>query len=153
MLETPELAQSAAQLTACIRLNVPRAEIRNVMGPGIRETLAAVASQGVGPIGPWFTHHFQRPNENFDFEICVPVKAPLAPVGRVHPGELRAAKVVRALYHGPYEGLAGAWGELEAWVKAHGHTPAEDFWERYLVGPESSANPADWRTELNRPLV
>ena len=61
--------------------------------------------------------------------------------------------VARAVYHGPYEGLAAAWAEFCAWVEAGGHTPAEDLWERYVVGPESSPDPAVWRTELNRPLV
>ena len=27
-----------------------------------------------------------------------------------------------------------------------------DLWECYTVGPESSPDSADWRTELNRPL-
>jgi hypothetical protein len=29
---------------------------------------------------------------------------------------------------------------------------AEDIWETYLVGPDSSSHPEDWRTELVRPL-
>ena len=31
--------------------------------------------------------------------------------------------------------------------------PAADLWEWYVVGPHRSPNPADWRTELNRPLI
>ena len=27
------------------------------------------------------------------------------------------------------------------------------LWERYLVGPESGPDAANWRTELNKPLV
>jgi effector-binding domain-containing protein len=153
MIDTPVIAQSPAQLTAAIRLTVPRADIQKVMGPGIREIFGVVAAQGSGPAGPWFTHHFQRPTDVFDFEICVPVKAPVIPTGRVQPGELRAARVARTIYHGPYEGLAGAWGEFCAWIAANGHTPAEDLWECYLAGPESNPDPATWRTELNRPLV
>jgi hypothetical protein len=42
---------------------------------------------------------------------------------------------------------------LCAWIDANGHTPRADLWERYLVGPETSDNPADWQTELNRPLA
>ena len=36
--------QAAALLIAIIRLIIPREEIRKVMGPGIREMLANVAS-------------------------------------------------------------------------------------------------------------
>jgi effector-binding domain-containing protein len=61
--------------------------------------------------------------------------------------------VARTVYHGDYEGLPVAWAEFKEWIEANGHSCAVDLWERYLVGPESSDNPADWRTELNRPLA
>lgn len=64
-----------------------------------------------------------------------------------------AVKVARTVYIGPYEGLAGAWGKFCAWIQANGHTRREDLWGCYLVGPESSPDPADRRTELNRLLV
>jgi hypothetical protein len=46
MLDTPQITRTAGQLTACLHLTVPRAEIQNVMGPGIGEVMAAVAAQG-----------------------------------------------------------------------------------------------------------
>ena len=153
MIDTPQITKTEVQLAAVIRLTVPRAEIRNVMGPGIGEVMAAVATQGMAPTGPWFTHHLKRPADVFDFEICVPVAAPIVPNGRVRPGEWPAMTVARTVYQGPYEGLAAAWGEFCAWIDASGRTPAVDLWERYLAGPESSPDPATWRTELNRPLL
>jgi effector-binding domain-containing protein len=153
VLDTPRITESADQLTALIPLTVPSAAIQEVMGPGIREVFAALAAQGVAPAGPWFTHHRRPPTDTFDFDICVPVAAPVAAAGRVRPGRLPAARVARAVYRGPYEGLAAAWGEFHAWVVANGHTPRADLWECYLVGPESGDDPAGWRTELNRPLV
>jgi RNA polymerase-binding transcription factor DksA len=44
MLDPPQITRSVALLTAIIRLSVPRAEIQNVMGPGMGELMA-----GVGP--------------------------------------------------------------------------------------------------------
>ena len=39
-------------------------------------------------------------------------------------------------------------------VDADGHIlEPPDLWERYLVGPETSLDPAHWRTELNEPLL
>ena len=152
MLDTPKITRTDAQRTAVIRLTVPRAEIRNVMGPGIQELMAAVAAQGIGPTGPWLSHHLRMDPQVFDFEIAVPVSAPVTATGRVQPGELRAADVARAIYQGPYEGLGAAWGEFDAWIQAQGHTPAADLWERYLAGPETGSDPAQYRTELNRPL-
>jgi effector-binding domain-containing protein len=153
MLETPQITTTDAKLTALIRLTLRREEIRNVMGPGVNEVLAAVRAQEIGPTGPWFTHHLRMDPEVFDFEICMPVSAPVKAVGRVQPGEMPAMKVARTIHCGGYEGLADAWGEFDAWVAANGHKPAGDLWEVYTVGPESGPDSAAWRTELIRPLV
>jgi len=153
MLDTPQITRTVAQATAIIRLTIPREEIRKVMGPGINELMATVAAQGVAPVGPWFTHHLRMDPAIFDFEIGVPVTAPVAAAGRVKPGQLPATKVARTIYHGPYEGLGAAWGEFVAWIAAKGHTPGPDLWECYLAGPESNPDPATFRTELNRPLT
>ena len=153
MLDNPQITQTAAQRTAFIRLTVPRAEIRSVMGPGIGEVRAAIAAQGITPAGPWFTHHLRMAPDVFDFEVGVPVAVPVAPAGRVRPGQWPAATVAQADYRGPYEGLGAAWGEFEAWIAAEGHTSAPDLWECYAVGPEADPDPANWRTELNRPLI
>ena len=115
--------------------------------------MATVAAQGIATAGPWFTHHLRMDPGIFDFEICVPVTAPVAATGRVSPGQLPAAKVARTVYRGPYEGLGAAWGEFNAWIAAKGFTPGPDLWEIYVAGPESSPDPSAWRTELNRPLV
>ena len=153
MIDTPHIAHSSACLTATIRLVVPRAVIRNVMGPAISEICAAVVAQGLKPAGPWFTHHFRIDPAVFDFEACVPLDRPISPAGRVMPGERRAATVARTVYCGPYEGLVSAWSEFKTWVARNGHQPAADLWECYVVGPESGHEPALWRTELNQPLL
>jgi effector-binding domain-containing protein len=153
MIDTPQIAQTAAQIAATIRLTIPRAEIRNVMGPGMQELMATVTAQGVTPIGPIFSHHFRMDPAIFDFEIGVPVNRPVQAEGRVKPGELPARKVARTIYYGPYEGLGPAWGEFEKWFSANGHIGASDLWECYVTGPESGKDPKHWRTELNRPLA
>ena len=93
------------------------------------------------------------PGAEFDFEISVPVAAPVAAAGRVKPGRLPATTVARTVYRGPYEGLGAAWAEFSAWITASGRTPAPQLWECYVAGPESSPDPSAWRTELNRPLL
>jgi effector-binding domain-containing protein len=153
MLDTPQITQTAAQVTAIIHLTVSREEIRNVMGPGITELMATVAAQGITPAGPWFNHHLKMEPDIFDFEIGVPVLTPVAAAGRVKAGQLPATTVARTVYHGPYEGLPAAWGEFDAWIEAQGHTAGPDLWECYAAGPESNPDPATWRTELNRPLI
>jgi len=153
MIDKPQIVKTDTQRAAIIRFTIPRAEIQNVMGPGMAELNAAVAAQGIAPAGPMFSHHFRMDPAIFDFEIGVPLTAPISPVGRVEAGELPAATVARTVYHGGYEGLGPAWGEFNSWVKAEGHTPAPDLWESYVSGPESDPDPDTFRTELNRPLL
>lgn len=153
MIDTPKITQTGVQLTAIIRLTVPREEIRNVMGPAIGEVMAAVAAQGSAPSGPVFSHHLRMDPAVFDFEVGVPVPKLVSPAGRVKPGQLPATRVARTVYHGDYEGLGAAWGEFDAWIRANGHTPRPDLWESYVAGPESNPEPATWRTELTRPLI
>ncbi len=153
MIDTPQIVQTEAQPMASLHLTVPREKIQTAMGPGIREVMEAVAAQGLKPSGPWFTHHFKRPDTEFDFEICVPVDGTFVDGERVKAGEWPAMKVIRTVYHGGYEGLGAAWGEFVSWVDASGHTPAKDLWERYLVGPEAGPDSSKWVTEMNRPLA
>jgi effector-binding domain-containing protein len=153
MLDPPQIAETPAQLIAVIHITVPRKEIQTVMGPGLRELMGTIAAQSIAPAGPWFTHHPRMDPDIFDFEIGVPLTAPVAATGRVKPSERPAMRVARTVYRGPYEGLAAAWGEFDAWIAAQGHTPGPDLWECYLAGPESSPDPLAWRTELTRELI
>lgn len=153
MLDAPHITQTTTQLTAVIHLTVPSDDIQSVMGPGIKELMATIATQGVTPTGPWFNHHLKMAEDTWNFEISVPVSSPVVAAGRVKPSQLPAMKVARTVYHGPYEGLGDAWGEFLDWIAANGHTPAPDLYECYVTGPESSPDPANWRTEFTKPLT
>ena len=153
MLDKPHITQTTTQLTAVIHLTIPREEIQSAMGPGIGELMATIAAQGITPTGPWFSHHLKMAPDTWDFEISVPVSAPVVAAGRVRPSQWPAMKVARTVYQGPYEGLADAWGEFIDWITANGHTPAPDLYESYVAGPESSPDPANWRTEFTKPLT
>ncbi|MBX3357257.1 MAG: GyrI-like domain-containing protein [Phycisphaeraceae bacterium] len=153
MLEGPEITQSTAQAAAVIRLTIPRDQIQQVMGPAIGELMAALAACGVSPAGPVYSYHHRMCPTVFDFEVGVPVRSVVEGTGRVRSGELPAARVARAVYRGPYEGLGDAWREFDGWIKANGHATGPGLWESYIAGPESSRDPGMWRTELNRPLL
>jgi effector-binding domain-containing protein len=129
MIDTPQIIQTTAQQPAIIHFSIPRREIRTVMGPGIGEVMAAVKAQDIGPAGPWFTHHLKMDPATFDFEICVPVTAPITPVCRGKAGQWPAMKVARTMLHGGYAGLGAAWGEFSSWIEANGHTTGADLYE------------------------
>ncbi len=127
MLETPQILDLPAQSVAVIQLTIPRAEIQDVMRAAIGEVMTAAAAQGIGPTDVVFSHHRLLDHETFDFEVGVPVSAPVTPVGRLIAGDLPAARVARAVHRGPYEGLATAWGEFNAWINEQGHTVAPNL--------------------------
>ena len=116
MLDQARIVQTEAQSAAVIRITVPREDIKKVMEPGIAELLATLATQGIAPSGPLFSHHLRIDPATFDFELGVPVGSPVAAAGRVKAGSLPAATVARTVYRGPYEGLGGAWGEFCTWI-------------------------------------
>lgn len=152
MIDPPQIVHSQAQQTAAIHFTIPRAQMPEVMGAAINELLAAIAAQQAVPAGAMYTYHRRPPGEDFDFEVGFPVSKPIAPAGRVQPGNLPAARVARTIYHGGYEGLGGGWSEFMDWIARNGHQPGDTLWERYTSGPESGADAAAWQTELNRPI-
>ncbi len=153
MLETPQVVQTTAHPIAYIPVTATWQEMPQVMGPGIAELLAEITAQGVKPVGEIFTHHLRRPADTFEFEISVPVSAPIKACGRVQPGEYPAVKMARTVYQGPYEGLGDAWPEFSEWIEKNGHATSEELWEAYTVGPHSNPDPAAWRTELSQQIV
>ncbi len=153
MIDPPQIVQTTDKLTALIHFTIPREEMMHVFGPGVGELMSTLAAQGIAPVGSIFTHYLKITPATFDFELCVQVGVPVAASGRVKPGLWPAMKVARTVYTGPYEGLPDAWGAFMRWIEAEGHSPAPDLWECYIVGHNSSPDPATWRTELNRPLT
>jgi effector-binding domain-containing protein len=153
MIDPPFIVETKAQLVAKIPLKIPRDQIRHVMGPGIGEIFQTLRAQKINPAGPWLCHHLKMSPDVFDFEICVPVSTEIVPTGRVLNGIIPAAKVARTVMHGDYSQLAQAWPKLIEWMESQGHKPAQNLWEVYVKGPESTQIPADYRTELNRPLL
>jgi len=153
MIATPQIIQTHVQEAAVIRLTIPRSDMMKVFGPAVSELMTVLAAQGVDPVGAVFAHHLKMSQDTFDFELGVKVAAPVKAAGRMKPGQLPAAKVARTVYSGPYEGLPSAWDEFVKWMKANGHEQAENLWEVYSIGPQSTPDPANWRTELNRPLA
>jgi effector-binding domain-containing protein len=153
MIDEPQIVQSDQKAAAVIHLVIPRSEMMKEFGPAVHELIAVMEAQGSAPSGPVFAHHFKITPETFDFEVGFPVKKPVRESGRVKPGELPAAKVVRTEYRGPYEGLPAAWKEFSSWVKSNDLNPRSDIWEVYVAGPESGPDPSSYRTELNWPLA
>jgi effector-binding domain-containing protein len=152
VIDTPHIVTTTALNTAKIYAKIPTSTIQQEMGKLVQELLQSVKAQEVEITGPWFTHHFQRPEEFFDFEVCVPVASEVKASGRMEPGVWPAMKVARTIYHGAYQGLPPAWGEFMAWIESNDVKITGEIWERYLVNPDSEKDSSKWETELNLPI-
>ena len=152
MIDTPQIVTTKPLKIAKIYAKIPTSAIRQEMGKLLQELIQSVRAQHIEITGPWFTHHFRKPDEFFDFEVCVPVAAEVKASGRMEPGVWPAMKVVRTIYHGSYDGLVSAWGEFMAWIDSNDLKISEEIWERYLINPESESDSSKWQTELNRPI-
>ncbi|MBU4178851.1 MAG: GyrI-like domain-containing protein, partial [Actinobacteria bacterium] len=73
--------------------------------------------------------------------------------GNVKGYELSGAKVASTLHMGPYEQIGGTYQELMLWISEQGYRPSVPCREVYLVGPEQSDDPAEYRTEVQCPIV
>ena len=160
MLEKFEITETQPVDAAVVHVSTPRAEIQPAMESAIKELIASVAAQGIGPAGALFAHHTCQ-EDRFDFEVGVPVSGPVRNDGRVMAGRLPGTTVVRTVYHGGYEGLHEAWSrftdrvgdELGDELERRGWKTGETFWEAYLQGPETDPDPSTYRTALVLPLA
>lgn len=108
---------------------------------------------GVPPAGhPFVIYHAVGPTE-MDAEVCVPIAGPVTATGRIGSRRLPAAIVARTLHVGPYEELGAAYAALTDWIERHGFETSGPMQERYLNGPGEVASPADFRTEVEIPVV
>lgn len=153
MIDTPKIVDTEAKLTAVIHLEIPRDQMATQFEPAMEELLSVLATQQIEPQGAVFAYHFRMPPGRFDLEVGFFVDATVVATGRVTASQLPATKVARTIYTGPYEGLHDAWGQFNAWLDSQDIKRAEELWEHYVVGPQTTTNPEEFKTELNRLLA
>ena len=157
MIESPDIIDYKGQSAAIIHLQIPREKIKTEMGPAINEVLAVLAEQGVSPTGPLFAHHLTQSNEMFDFEVGFPVSQSFNEVGRVRRSRLPSGTMAHVCHTGPYEGLFSTWRDFDEWFSSNealqlNLEKGETLFEIYTLGPETTANAEEWRTDLYQTL-
>lgn len=152
MLNTPEVVELPARTTAVIRMTVKRERMAEAFPPAIQEVMSVVGAQGAQPAGPLFARYLRMGSGEVEVEIGVPLSRPIEPEGRITISSLPGGSALRAVHQGSYEELYSSWDQFGRWVAENGHEPDEGLWESYVAGPETSSDPAEWRTELILPL-
>ncbi len=109
MIDAPVHTTTKPQQTAAIHLQIPVTAMRAEFPRAVAELSAALQHQGISAAGPVFAHHFRRPTDSFDFNVCIPVTQPVQSSGRVQSVNMPALSVIHTIYHGDYACLPHAW--------------------------------------------
>jgi effector-binding domain-containing protein len=149
---SPELVTVEPTTTAVVRGTIAADEVSDFFDRSVSVLGEAIAAQGVTATGPAFALYRGIPDETMDLEVGFPTDRAIEPDGSAEPGELLGGQVARVVHAGSFDGLAGVWQELGAWIAEQGLTPAEWYWEVYLTEPSPDMDPAELRTELNWPV-
>ena len=157
MIDPPRIGEFDERLAAVVHLTIPRERIEEEMEPAINEVLSALSVQDLSPSGPLFAHHLTQDNAIFNFEVGFPVNRMIEPTGRVKNSVLPAGHAAYTSYIGSYDGLFAAWTEFDQWTRSEGALGpnlerGDTLWEVYSIGPESTSDSAEWRTDLFQSL-
>ncbi|MCU0269320.1 MAG: GyrI-like domain-containing protein [Acidimicrobiales bacterium] len=152
-MDEPEILELDAQHTAVVRAALPVAELPTLFDRAYGAVFAALAAQGVAPVGMPFGFYPSMPGEVVEVEAGVVVACEIEPAGEVVPGWLPGGRVVRAVHVGPFEALQDTYAAVMAWMADHGLEPAVGMWEVYVTDPSVEPDPGRWRTEVYCPVA
>lgn len=142
-------------VVAVVRRTVRMDELTAFYDSAYGAVARAVAETGGTLSGPALGWYHGMPAETVDvaagFSVTGPDRGPLRDgVEVVHiPG----GEAVVATYVGPYDGLGGAWGEVQRWAAANGVDGRGDFWEEYVTEPSPQGDPTKNITRMVLPLA
>jgi effector-binding domain-containing protein len=142
------------QIVATVRAEIPADEVSQNLAVIFTEVMGALSEQGTPTIGPPFAriHSIDREKNRMDLEAGVPVRAKIAPHGRVTPSELPGGKVATTWHIGPYHELEKSQRRLGQWIESQSLKPRGGFWEIYWTDPSLEPDPSAWRTQILWPV-
>lgn len=141
------------QPVLAIRQAVPPALFQSFLGGAFSELYQCLATGGVEPEGPPIAQYHAFGPEVIDVEVCLPVPSGTIGTGRITSAVLPAATVATVVHLGAYESEGAAYADLERWIEAHGFAHDGPPRERYLVGPDADVEPAEYRTQIEMPII
>ena len=146
----PGLAVLPVTRVAGFREAVPFAELRSAFDRLAPRAAQVFADAGIAAHGP-ISAIYHAISETCDITIGLELTGGDAPAG-LSLAEIGGGDAVKLDVIGPYEQIPEEGLKLGQWCEANGRTPTGIGLERYVVGLEQDANPANWRTELYLPL-
>lgn len=124
------------------------------IGGGFEKVFNFVGRIGLYPAGPPFTVYYdmEEKQEDIDLEVCVPVANVTDGEGDVRGWSLDGGQVASLVHEGAYDTVGAAYQDLMRWMGENGYKPSGPPRETYLVGPEDTDNPEQYKTEIVFPV-
>lgn len=149
------LNDEPTRLTAVVRSTVRTDEMAAFYDSAYERVVTAIAGAGGQIAGPAIGWYHGMPSDTVDVAAGFPVAGLAA--GALTDGvqvlEIPGGRAVVALYVGAYEGLPGAWEQLERWRAEHAGDGRGDYWEEYVTEPTPDGDPALNQTRIVLPLA
>jgi effector-binding domain-containing protein len=152
MSYTIEVEQQPRQPYVAVRTTVRLADIGQHMGILFGQLFSWLETNSVTPVGPPSARYLAVGPEEVEFEVGVPVAAPVEASGPVIAGIRPATTVAKALHVGPYDGIEAAYTAVMEWLGQNGKLVTGAMWEVYETDPEREPDPAKWRTWVYFPI-
>ena len=117
----------------------------------LSDTLAVADIPSAGCRGAIFAQGmFER--EQGEVVVFIPVEHAVPDSGRARGVVIPSAELAVTVHHGTHDDFDRSYGALGRHVAEHALNVQTPVREYYLVGPEHSENPEEWRTEIAWPI-
>lgn len=120
--------------------------------PELYAILGGLGTDPAGPAGATYSAEFFQ-GETGDVVAFVPVAADAVPPGDDRFGTLPAARFAVAVHNGPFADCDITYGRLGLHVAGHDTALPDPIVELYLVGPDDTTDPDEFRTEICWPIT
>jgi len=123
------IEELTAQPYVFMRMETRQEEIGNKIGASLGRLMPYVAANAAGmPLARWSKWE----DGVGTMEVGIPVREAMAGDGDIEAGTLPAGKAAVVTHVGHYDGLAGTWDKLKAWIAEQGLECRADPWELYV---------------------
>lgn len=136
-----------------IRRRVARSELPNMLAECFGTLFGHGQSTGLPIVGSPLARYVAMGPGPWIVDAGMPIASRAPAAGEMQPGSLPAGPTAFAVHIGAYEQLPETHAAIERWIAAQGYQGAGDPWESYVTDPSQHPDPAEWRTEVYRPLA
>ncbi len=139
---------------AAVRMVIPWGNFSEVLGPTFGEIAMHLAMTGTAITNaPLVLYHSMDVTTadgdgDVELEIAIPIATPFPETERVKNSNVPGGIAAFTTHMGPYEEISKAYQAIQAWLQQFGHESTGVFWEVYMTDPETTPDPADYRTDV-----